>query len=408
MSETTATRTLSINDKFRDLLPVLGDDERALLKEQIEETGGPVEPIAVWAGHDVIVDGHNRYSICEETDLPFEVREIEFDDEQDVIEWMIRHQLGRRNLTKGEYQMFLGTLYENRKGKPTEDGKTVAQSVAEDVGVNEKTVRRAGKFAKGVEAIKKVDAAEADAVLKGKSKLSKGDVEKIGDAAAKGKSATKEQVAAAKKTATAAKAANKKPKTPAKADTSAPKAPKITMPTGEYQVIVATPYEDVIEGMGKFKLPSAADAVLFLRIDKEWMPEAFDACKKWGFTVVDQIIQAQKTTSSKGNWSRTKHTNILVATKGEPMMPAPTDRPASIVETEASAGIAPTLLASLDKATKGLNGKLLMFSSAEVPNFESWDVPSVEEQTEVAPKKAAVTKAPPKKAPPKKVPAKAA
>lgn len=398
---TTATRPLNVNDSFLKLLPVLGDEERKLLKEQIEDTGGPVEPITVWSGKDVIVDGHNRYSICEETGLPFQVREVEFTDEAEVRLWMIRHQLGRRNLTRNEFTNFLGQLYAARKGKPTEDGKTAAEAVAEETGVNEKTVRRAADYAKGVEVLSEVAPEEATKALKGKSALKQGDVEKIGKSAAKGKKATADSVKNMTTMAEKAKKVKAKKPAPAKAEASGAEtpAPKVEAPAKSYDVIVATPY--IWEGIEKIKVPASPDAVMFLRTPKEYYPEAMDALKKWGFRVVDEIVHMHKSTSSVGDWSRCRHTSILVATKGEPMMPAPTERPASVIEADGHAGIPPVILEAIAKATKGLTGRLLMFSSANADGFDAWDLPSTDED-EAPAKASAPKKAPAKKAPPKK------
>jgi hypothetical protein len=50
----------------------------------------------VWDG--VIVDGHNRYRICHEHNVPFAIREKNFESKEQAKLWMARRQLGRRNL----------------------------------------------------------------------------------------------------------------------------------------------------------------------------------------------------------------------------------------------------------------------------------------------------------------------
>ena len=64
-------------------------------------------PIMEW--HGFIVDGHNRYKMCQELgiyiDLEKNVVEIElgdFAEEIDAMDWMLTHQLSSKNLTPGE------------------------------------------------------------------------------------------------------------------------------------------------------------------------------------------------------------------------------------------------------------------------------------------------------------------
>lgn len=87
-----------VKDEFRALLPPLSADEFETLKKSILKEGIR-EPLLVWRG--ILVDGHNRYKIATELNLPFEKKEITFESEEDVKVWMIDNQKGRRNLTDG-------------------------------------------------------------------------------------------------------------------------------------------------------------------------------------------------------------------------------------------------------------------------------------------------------------------
>ena len=69
---------LKIDPRLCQLLPELTPDELAALRESIT-TDGCREPLTVWNGY--IVDGHNRYAICQELGIAFKVREVEFTDE---------------------------------------------------------------------------------------------------------------------------------------------------------------------------------------------------------------------------------------------------------------------------------------------------------------------------------------
>ena len=63
-------KKLKIDPELRDLLPPLTDEEYKQLKKNIVENGFDKNfPIMVW--HDFIVDGHNRYEICEKHEIDF-------------------------------------------------------------------------------------------------------------------------------------------------------------------------------------------------------------------------------------------------------------------------------------------------------------------------------------------------
>lgn len=89
-------RRLRIEKEFESLIAPLSDSEYAHLKQNILSDGCR-EPIAVWDG--VIVDGHNRYKICTENNVPFKTVSMNFADRSEAIMWMLKNQLGRRNLT---------------------------------------------------------------------------------------------------------------------------------------------------------------------------------------------------------------------------------------------------------------------------------------------------------------------
>ena len=90
------TKRLRIDREFESLIAPLSDSEFAHLKQNILSDGCR-EPIAVWNG--IIVDGHNRYKICVENSIPFQTVSMRFKDRSEAIMWMLKNQLGRRNLT---------------------------------------------------------------------------------------------------------------------------------------------------------------------------------------------------------------------------------------------------------------------------------------------------------------------
>ena len=87
---------LKINEEFKSLIPSLTDEEYEGLEKSIIQDGCR-DRIVTWNGY--IIDGHNRYEICNKHNITFEVLEKDnFASEADVKLWMIENQLGKRNL----------------------------------------------------------------------------------------------------------------------------------------------------------------------------------------------------------------------------------------------------------------------------------------------------------------------
>lgn len=88
--------TLIIDEEFKNLIPPLSDVERKGLEDSILKEGCR-DAIITW--HGVIVDGHNRYSICTKHNIPFKTLEKDFKSRDEAILYMIDNQKSRRNLT---------------------------------------------------------------------------------------------------------------------------------------------------------------------------------------------------------------------------------------------------------------------------------------------------------------------
>lgn len=93
-----------IDSEFQALIPPLSAEERAQLEANLLADGCR-DPLVVWEtedGHNILIDGHNRYEICTRLGLPFDVVAKEFAGRDDATEWVIKNQFGRRNLS--DYQ----------------------------------------------------------------------------------------------------------------------------------------------------------------------------------------------------------------------------------------------------------------------------------------------------------------
>ena len=158
---------LVIDPEFSSICWKLTDEERAHLAESLLAEGCR-EPILYW---DVegkpIIDGHNRYELCLENGVPYKVRPMRFDSRQEVIAWIARNQLGRRNCSEAQKSLLRGQLAmegdytqsaDNSPGGPKRPGPrtnraAVNARVAAETGVSEATVRNDVKFATAMDTL---------------------------------------------------------------------------------------------------------------------------------------------------------------------------------------------------------------------------------------------------------------
>lgn len=99
-------RDITIDAEFEGLIPALSDDERLGLMTAIGRDGFR-DPLVVWLNHGILIDGHHRYRIWEASFQDDENREpsiveMKFSSREDVIEWIAKNQLNRRNLTDAQ------------------------------------------------------------------------------------------------------------------------------------------------------------------------------------------------------------------------------------------------------------------------------------------------------------------
>ncbi len=158
--------TLTVLPELKSLIPPLSDHEFDLLEESIIKEGCR-DPLIVWpnGGRRIIIDGHNRYAICTKHGLPFEFTLKEFEHREEVEDWMERNQVGRRNLTPDIVRYLRGRIYDriekqggNQYTKSAlgqnvpKQNKRTSQIVADQFGVDERTIRRDAVFAAEIDA----------------------------------------------------------------------------------------------------------------------------------------------------------------------------------------------------------------------------------------------------------------
>jgi tRNA G10 N-methylase Trm11 len=88
---------MKTNEEFKKLLIPLTESEYETLKENLIKDKKCRDPLVVW--NDTIIDGHNRFEICQEFGIPFTTVQMQFESIEQVKEWIILNQFGRRNLT---------------------------------------------------------------------------------------------------------------------------------------------------------------------------------------------------------------------------------------------------------------------------------------------------------------------
>jgi len=90
-------KKLTIDPEFKALIPPLPDEEHAALEQSILRDGCR-DALVVWNG--ILVDGHNRYEICNRIGKAFRTVPLErVDSRERAMAWMIDNQLARRNVS---------------------------------------------------------------------------------------------------------------------------------------------------------------------------------------------------------------------------------------------------------------------------------------------------------------------
>jgi hypothetical protein len=155
---------IKIDPEFRDLLSPLPAETLVQLEENLKRDGCR-EPLAVWKGHNILLDGHNRKPICDKHGIGYRISEIDLPDREAAMEWIDANQDGRRNEPPEQLSLIRGRRYNRAKAKHGGDRRSSAQNehlktadeLAEKTGVSAATIRRDGEFADAVEKLKEVD-----------------------------------------------------------------------------------------------------------------------------------------------------------------------------------------------------------------------------------------------------------
>lgn len=178
---------IEIFDELESLLPPLTDRQMKNLEESLIEEGGAYSDLWIWVntkGKGVLVDGHNRYKLCRQHDLPFGMKRV-FDSAKTIEEVMYRMRkaaVGQRNLADALEQHHIGQMILYRVKKKGDKPTDAVKEVSEDVGISErqcwrdydrakitdampKEVRTTGVHSLGLKDLKKFDLLNTDEQL---------------------------------------------------------------------------------------------------------------------------------------------------------------------------------------------------------------------------------------------------
>jgi phage N-6-adenine-methyltransferase len=181
---------LNINDRFKQLLAPLTDDEWAGLEVSVKDEGCR-DPLVVWRETNTLLDGHNRYEICTRNDIGYSIKYLNLEDEQAAFYWIIRNQLSRRNVTPEQASYLRGKRYLAEKkeqggrldrsfGVEKVSTPKTSERLADEYQVSDRTIRNDARFASSIDnlALEFGEDTKQD-ILRRDSGLTKADVKEI-------------------------------------------------------------------------------------------------------------------------------------------------------------------------------------------------------------------------------------
>lgn len=147
-------KDLKVDEEFKDLLSVLTPEELEKLENSILQYG-MLDPIKIWqepdTGEWIIIDGHNRYNILKKHNIDWHYWQDykimgELETREDVKQWMLEQQLGRRNLSPEEkydiVQKFKDMFQKRAKENQSAGGKGISN--LREVNVQKEMARATG------------------------------------------------------------------------------------------------------------------------------------------------------------------------------------------------------------------------------------------------------------------------
>lgn len=385
---------ITIDQEFKAIIPPLAEEEFKQLEENII-TEGCRDAIVLW--NNIIVDGHNRYKICQKHNLPYSTIDKNFPNREAVIEWMILNQLGRRNLSAANQSYLRGLQYQREKKRKEDNLKQnqseptrqnvvsmeTAERLAQQHKVSSRTIQRDAEFTQAIDQITKNNADAKNKILAGKVNISKKDVTQIAklEPELQDKIISKVVDGEAKSVIDAKRIIKKEENK------------EVAAPLGKYRVLYADPPwqygNNLVSGYGAAvnhyptmtikelcELPVSQitedNAVLFLWTTSPLLEESFAVIKAWGFKYKTSFVW-DKVKHNMGHYNSVRHELLLICTKGS-CLPDNKKLFDSVVEIERTNKHSekPDEFREIIEALYTHGNKIELFSRKKVDGWEAW------------------------------------
>ena len=315
---------LEIKEEFKKLIPPLTVEEFKQLEQNCLDEGIR-EKIITWNGF--IIDGHNRFEIAKRWNLDYQTENKHFENENDVKEWMINNQFGRRNLSNYQRSVLalqLESVFSARAKEQQGKRTDIKQNSAESKPIE--TRKELAKVANvSHDTIAKVKKIEAVATPEVKAQLSTGEIS-INQAY--------QEIKKEEKKAERIELIEQQIE-----DIEQGLLPELK---GLFDVVsvdppwpyegesknvtsfdavgrrVANPYPEMsIEQIKKIEMPLMNDSVVLLWTTHKFLPDAFEILKEWNLEYKATLVW-NKEKIGMGAWFRMQCEFCLVGIKGKP------------------------------------------------------------------------------------------
>jgi N6-adenosine-specific RNA methylase IME4 len=343
---------ITVDSEFKELIPPLSFEELTQLSENIAKDGCR-DPLVIW--NNTLVDGHNRYDICNRLKLPFKTIENEFKDRSEVIEWIIRNQFGRRNLSsyirttlalRLESEI-AGRAKKNQARKPAD---FVKQNSAEQTETRKELAKLAGVSHNTVDKVKKIELVASPKTKERREERVKKIVE-----ISKGNSSL-EQIAEFYPVIYV------DPPWRYEHSETESRAIENQYPTMSLDEIKALDINSI----------TTDDCIMFMWATSPKLAESLEVIAAWGFSYRTCAVW-DKQKIGMGYYFRQQHELLLVAVKGSPPTPKPENRPSSVLSYPRGKHSAkPVEVYEIIEAMYPEMPKLEMFSRNPRAGWGSW------------------------------------
>ena len=132
----------AIDKEFQSYMPALTPEEYNLLQAKIC-SDGRCDPLVLWKGHNILLDGHNRLEICESNEIEYKTREVALNSRAEALVWIFENQCGRRNWTASQRAMLAAKVANLKPGQHAAGIKLASTQAAAKMGVSPATLKQA-------------------------------------------------------------------------------------------------------------------------------------------------------------------------------------------------------------------------------------------------------------------------